>query len=840
MTRTLKTLLIAGLVFPGFSWAAGLGELKVLSALGQPLKAEVDVVALKEGDSESLNAKIASPDAFKRVGVDYNPLLANVKVTIAKHPDGQPYIALSSSQPVNTPFLDVLIDLSWASSQIEREYTMLFDPVEFAKTPAVSPPVALPERHVVARPKPAVQAAAVKPAEQKPAEKTAQKPVEAKQAHETKAKTLTVEKGMTLSGIAMSTKPKGISLEQMLVALYRENADAFVGKNMNRLIAGKVLNIPDSDTISSIDKHDAAKVVEVQAIDWNAYRQRLASYAVERKGELKRSVSGKITASVEKPPVAPQPKEVLKLGKGGKATVAEADKAASVKAMNDASERILTLEKNIQQMKKVLALKNNALAQKQAKPEPSFFDMDNPVMLGAAGGLVVGLAGIGILISRRRKKAAEHELPPAAQPAEELPSLGQSFDEAPREEATRADPLEEAQLYLSYRRFEQAEQVLKEALREEPGNFEAHLLLMKVLAASGNKERLENAARALQSERPSDDTWMQAMEIGQGADPDNPLYAGAASVQPAIDVAPKAENLDFDLDLSSEAHEAAEAPAEPVQAQEAPDIDFSSLEEEKVEEEKVEPEMIDFDLSSLEAHEEEEKAEEEAAEVEAIDFDLSSLEAPAEEEKAEEEKVEPEMVDFDLSSLEAPAEEEKAEEEKVEEEKVEPEMVDFDLSSLEAPAEEEKIEEEKVEPEMVDFDLSSLEAPAEEEKVEEAGTEEADIDLSSLEAPEEEAPAKEEEAFDLSEIPSLVETQAKPKQPEMSMPDVDLHLGDEPVEAAPKDQAWYEVATKLDLAKVYQEMGDLEGAREILGEVMTEGDSEQKSTAKAMLDSLST
>jgi pilus assembly protein FimV len=715
MTRTLKTLLIAGLMIPCASWAAGLGELKVLSALGQPLRAEVDVVALKAGDSESLKARIAFPDAFKQAGVDYNPLLSGVTVTIAKHPDGQPYIALSSTQPVNTPFLDVLIDLSWASSQIEREYTMLFDPVEFAKTPAVSPPVALPERHVVAAPKPSVKAVAPKP--------VVQKPVEAKQAHE--AKTLLVKKGMTLSGIAMATKPKGISLEQMLVALYRENSDAFVGKNMNRLIAGKVLNIPDSSAISSIDKHDAAKVVEVQAIDWNAYRQRLASYAVERKGELKRSVSGKITASVEQPAVAPQSKEVLKLGKGGKATVAEADKAANVKAMNDASERILTLEKNIQQMKKVLALKNSALAQKQTKPEPSFFDMSNPVLLGAAGGLVVGLAGIGILISRRRKKAVEHELPSAVEPEEMRPSLRQAYEEAPKEEAVRADPLEEAQLYLSYRRFDQAEQVLKEALQEEPGNFEAHLLLMKVFAASGNTESLEHAARALQSARPSDETWMHAMEIGHGADPGNPLYAGAASVQPVSDLAPKAENLDFDLDLSAEAHELAE---EPVHAQESADIE------------------------------------------------------PAAEEQAEEAKAEPEMVDFDLSSLEAPAEE--------------------------------QAEEAKAEPEMVD--------------------------LSIPEAPEEEkAPAKEEEAFDLSDIPSLVATEAKPRQPEMAMPDVDLHLGDEPIEAAPKDQAWYEVATKLDLAKVYQEMGDLEGAREILGEVMNEGDSEQKSTAQAMLDSLS-
>ena len=787
MTRMLKILLAAGLIFPGFSGAAGLGELKVISALGQPLKAEIDVVSLKEGEGESLSARIASPDAFKQAGVDFNPLLSNVKLAIAKHPDGRPYIALTSTQPVNMPFLDVLIDLSWSSGDIEREYTLLFDPVEYAKTPGISPPVALPTHKLIA---PETKPVATKPAAPKPSETTKAVPAAAKSA----AKTLKVEKGMTLSGIALSTKPKGVSLEQMLVALYQENSDAFLDKNMNRLIAGKVLHIPSGDEVASVDKHDAAKVVQVQAIDWNAYRKRLASYAVERKGELKRSVSGKVTASVEKPPVAPEPKEVLKLGKGGASTAsAEADKAAKVKAMTDASERIQTLQKNISEMKKVLALKNKALSQEKKKPEPSFFELDNPVMLGAAGGLVVGLAGIGLLISRKRKKSVEAE--PEAEmgvaaepPMETRPALSQPIEAGHQEEAVRADPIEEAQLYFSYRRYEQAEEVLKEALKEEPGNFEAHLLLLKVLAAGGDAAKLEGAAKVLQALQPAQDVWAQAAEIGYAVDPGNPLYAGAAHAEePPVDLSPKADNLDFDLDLSAEAeavHE--EAPQEQV-----------------------------ADLS--EVHAEEEAAEE--PESEAVDFDLSSFEMPAEEEKAEEETAAPEMVDFDLSALETPAEEEKAEEETAA-----PEMVDFDLSALETPAEEEKGEEETAAPEMVDFDLSALETPAEEEKVEEAA------------APAEEARA--DEAFDLSEIPSLVEAKAKPKQPEMGIPDVDLHLGEEPKAPEQKDQAWYEVATKLDLAKVYQEMGDIEGAQEILGEVMNEGDSEQKATAQAMLDSL--
>ncbi|MHB1300250.1 MAG: FimV/HubP family polar landmark protein, partial [Burkholderiales bacterium] len=647
-----------------------------------------------------------------------------------------------------------------------------------------------------------------------------------------------VKKGDTLSGIALATKPAGVTLEQMLVALYRANSDAFAGKNMNRLDAGTILRIPGSEEITAIGKSEAEKVVQLQAVDWNAYRQKLASDVTERGAGLKRSVSGKITASAERKPVAPQAQEVLKLSKGEASSPAAAEeaKAAQVKALNDASERILMLEKNIREMKRLLELKNKALAGASAplavaKPvaETSLIDdiMANPVLLGAAGGAVLGIAGLGLLVSRRRKKSLEQAVSGFsdheemhAEPEPEKPTA--KAEEAQPEIVMEADPLEEAQLYISYRRYDQAEEILKEALQTNPGNFDALLLLMKVHAASGEKDKLEVAARKLQAADPSHEIWERAMEIGFVADPENPLYGGAvreheAEPPAAIELA-EPESLDFDLGME-------ESPVEAVETEALPELKDGG--------------MVDFDLSSMLEEAPAEAAEE--SPVEAVETEASP------------DLKDEGMVDFDLSSMieEAPAE--AAEESPVEavETEASPDlkdegMVDFDLSSMleEAPAEtaeeapSEAVETEEV-PElkdegMVDFDLSSM--------IEEAPAEAAEAAPDEAAAPEiqEEVAALSGASFDLSEIPSLVETGSKPKQPEMPLPDVDLHLGEEPGEiSAPKDQNWYEVATKLDLAKVYQEMGDQEGAREILEEVMTEGDSDQKAMAKAMLDSLS-
>ena len=934
MIRTmLKVLPLAGLLFlQSLSHAAGLGELKVISALGQPLKAEIDLVSMKSGESESLQAQVAPADAYRLAGVAYNPLLTHVKVSIAARPGGQPYIRLTSPEIVNDPFLDVLIQLSWSSGQLTREYTMLFDPVELApQAPAVSPPVALPERRLSTP-----EAASI------PGVRSGQIGGLAKA-----GKYGPVKRGETLSGVALATKPDDVTLEQMLVALYRANAEAFAGKNMNRLEAGKILNIPGKSEIEATGKNEAAKFVRIQAVDWNSYRQKLASSVVERGGGLKRSVSGKITTSVEgkEAPVPPQPKEVLRLSKGeaSSANTKAEEQAANIKSMNDASERILALEKNIQDMKKLLALKNKALSRTKtgasaplaiAKPvaapkaPPSFLDelMGNPVLIGVAGGAVLGLAGVGLLIARRRK--AEHEEMPFDMPA--VVPMGRRAEHVLEKPAIKAkpvqpeepeepDPLEEAKLYFSYRRYAQAEALLNETLQADPSNFEAYLLLLRVHAFTNDKAALELAARKMQAASPPAEIWEKAMEIGFAADPKNPLYGGAvrkADQEPAaIDLSePAMDGLDFDLDfdMGSSASSAVDldlgqVAEEQAAAEEAVDFDMSQfLFEEEKEEKKDESPVgggkaagevgdVDFDLFAMMADDAQSKPAEEAvdfdmssmveakpahaAEEEAVDFDLSSM-VGAESAYA----AEDEAVDFDLSSMVGakPAENDGAIDfdlSSVVEETPVPEEspVDYDFSAMlkDAPAPEQSsahldlssmVKAAVPEEAPVDYDFSTMLGDAATE-IETPAEEEEPIDFTSMmaglggendalfEALEELPPAEilpeagtakvvEEKAnepvaerrFDLADIPTLAETSTR----KMAIPDVDLNLGESQKDSSGhKEPHWYEVATKLDLAKVYQEMGDIEGAREILEEVMNEGDADQKSMAKSMLGSLS-
>ena len=121
-------VLAAWLVFASFAThAAGLGDLRVLSALGEPLRAEIDIVELTSAERDSLNVRIASSEAFRKAGIEFNPALIGVKLSIQRR-DGKPVILVTTKDRVNEPFLEMLVELEWASGRLVRDYTVLLDP----------------------------------------------------------------------------------------------------------------------------------------------------------------------------------------------------------------------------------------------------------------------------------------------------------------------------------------------------------------------------------------------------------------------------------------------------------------------------------------------------------------------------------------------------------------------------------------------------------------------------------------------------------------------------------------------------------------------------------------
>jgi pilus assembly protein FimV len=400
--------------------AAGLGQLSVISPLGQPLNAEIEIVSLQPGEEEGLVARLAPPDAFRAAGIDFNPALVTVRFTIERR-GGRPLLRVRTTQPVNDPFLEMLVELQWTSGRLVREYTVLLDPPEYRgpqaiaaapaapATPAAAPepkpaeaPAAQPAPEparapapapVEAKPLPSDPAPAAEPASapapaaeaqvEKPAAAEAEKP-EAEPVGEPAAgdeRKVTVKKGDTLSEIARQNLPPGANLNQMLIAIYRANEDAFIRKNVNLLRAGRILNIPGAETVSTIDPEEAKRLVQAHMDDFAAYRSRLAtaSTSVEAPGG-RREAEGKIEPKPEAPAAAPQ--DQVRLSKADPSKPAapasqaarDDDAVARERAVKEAQSRVTDLEKNVTDLQKLLEMKNQQLAElekrAQAKPAP--------------------------------------------------------------------------------------------------------------------------------------------------------------------------------------------------------------------------------------------------------------------------------------------------------------------------------------------------------------------------------------------------------------------------------------------------------------------------------------
>lgn len=381
-------LFVILLMSPWVVYSAGLGKLTLNSALGQPLQAEIDIVTVNKDEVPSLRANLASREAFTQAGIQYENFFSTLKISIESRENGNPYIRITSPQAVNEPFLAVLIELNWSSGRLLREYTVLLDPIDSTPPQPIAPVVQSTPAIVETTAQPAQSTDLI---EEKPVKQTTESRKNLTKAEKAiKGAQVTVNRGDTLTAIASQTLPDGVDLNQMLVALYRANRDAFIADNMNLLKTGAVLQIPEDSEVAAIKKSEARAQVRVQVSDWKNYRNKLTAAVGghESPESIRQADSGKITASVDKKSLLPQgaSKEVLRLSSGassdsqGKSSdegmvnrlrMMEEDTIARNLALQEANERVAMLEKTVSNLKQLLELKNTDLSQAQTQAAES-------------------------------------------------------------------------------------------------------------------------------------------------------------------------------------------------------------------------------------------------------------------------------------------------------------------------------------------------------------------------------------------------------------------------------------------------------------------------------------
>lgn len=303
MTRSTCTLMMLLM----FGWLSGLpaqavtlGQVQMESGLGQPLSARIPVYDADDADVQSLTVRLASEDAFRRLGIDRN-LYADLQVRLQIDDSGRPYVELRTDRPFQEPVLNILIDASWRNGGRQvKEMTALVDPPFISKTAvqtidaptvALTPVVAAPTAPVSRTPpiptgSEAGQTAAPKPQAAPPAnapEPTAPKPPVPKTVPPAPAKVRSVasgavipatpdnqrevQDGESLYTIAIAhkqTHASAVSLNQMMAAIQRANPEAFIQGDANRLKRGSILRLPDENQVRALLPDDSAGLLAGQ------------------------------------------------------------------------------------------------------------------------------------------------------------------------------------------------------------------------------------------------------------------------------------------------------------------------------------------------------------------------------------------------------------------------------------------------------------------------------------------------------------------------------------------------------------------------------------------------
>ncbi|GHT97377.1 hypothetical protein FACS1894154_00580 [Betaproteobacteria bacterium] len=359
-----KASLVAAAIasFPLGAQAAGLGRINVLSGLGQPLQAEIQVNATPQ-ELQSLGAKVASPDAFVLANVPYATFVPSVTVTVENR-GNRPVLKLTSSRPVNEPMVGLLLEVTWQEGRLLRTYNFLLDPVDLpikrpepiarVAPPIVSAPDAAPLEPLNASGDTPAATAASEAEQSGSALAAAPLPHASTPAAASAGGEggYTVQRGDTLAKIASTQlSAGGIDLDQALVALYRANPTAFHGGNMNRLRTGAILKLPSNAEVQALDKAEARREVRVQASNFNAYRLKVAEntgYSAPVGGS--QAGGGRIGRVVEPSASSGGDKVELTSSGGGNAgtqarlRALEDELAARNASLKEAGERIKELE----------------------------------------------------------------------------------------------------------------------------------------------------------------------------------------------------------------------------------------------------------------------------------------------------------------------------------------------------------------------------------------------------------------------------------------------------------------------------------------------------------------
>ena len=819
------------MLFCSAGFSLGMGELDLKSNLNQRFDGEITLNNLNGLQIDEVIPNLGSQKDFDRVGVDRDYHLTDLRFKVVQRETGDMVIHVTSSKPIIEPFLNFIVEVIWPTGRILREYTMLLDPPLFGMDGVEEIDTSTSMGTSTSAPKKSSQRRKILAA---PMVSSGRSEGVVTQEYEYGL----TGPGDTLWTISLKVRPNDrVSVQQTMLALQRANPEAFINNNINLLKAGHVLRIPDMDEIESDSTREAIAEVRVQNEEFQDYRSSDSDTSVTQldarkssrrdsgdagtgdDGELKLLASDQTGArSGADDARAAELEDSL--------AVSREDLDRARRANNELNERMDDLASQVETLSEIVKLKDDQLAALRAElqrsqsstpaaepaatasvvsqPAESRSLLSNPFVLGGLGILLIGGIAGGLILMRRRNQ--DEDFPevlldePEAKVKLSLPDDdagdSESEDEEDEEDVTQqtSDVIGEAEIYIAYGRFPQAISFLQNAIHNEPKRVDVQLKLLEVYVQTEDATALNLQFEQLKLL--GDDT-----ATAQGAELQGQI-AGAAETSAA--------SMDATV-LSSEPIDAIAEPA----ADDDLSFDLDDLDAEIEDDD-------DLDLGdALDAADEgDELTLDEAMELGDADLDLD-LDALSDEPAATDDAD----LDLDLGD-----------------------DLDLDLDDDDGIADTQQLGGGELDL-SEELDLSDdLDLSDELDLDSDDGDDDA-LDLGDLGLDDDDDGAitldlddDDDDALDLSDLADDNELDLGDDDDALDLGSLDddvLDLGDlEDDDDLGELNLDEDASSKLELARAYIEMGDKEGAKSLLDEVVSEGTDAEVSEANELLGSL--
>jgi len=652
--KIIHWLLVGTLLCPIYAHALGVGGIKLNSTLNQQLDAEVELLGIKPDELEGIDIQLASPDVYERMGIDRNPKLDGLRFRVKEHEDGGYYIHISTRPSLAEPFLNFLIEVNWNKGRLLREFTVLLDPPLIdEKPPAVAAPESdLPPSFTVTTDQESdtdsTLTSPITESEESVSERLLAEIEEitknevesggvADRSTEsditTEIASHTVREAEYLWRIADEMRPSGISIEQMMLALKQQNPDAFFGDNVSMLKAGAVLRVDDSSSLDAISDSDAKIEIAKQNQAWLAYRkERQARNAVAVESANQVPKGSDLSDQPAEVDIATNESTGTKLRLETPIDGAQAERESQTNAVLEAAQedlaqlnielvlsretieagrreneelisRISSLQEQMASMQSIIQLKNAELQKLQSgvSPDQSGKNVEPLVSMDANNGdakitqadvnkaraitenskdtlfddvvtiaasiisVMLLLSIFWILRSKSGKKETVNTFEVEQPLEQDIEKLFPEDDKATRESSTPVikfneskpeenavekkeeelkditfensevfmsnenllDPIAEADVYLTYEKYDKAESLLKDAINATPTRTDLKLKLLEVYTLSNNliefDKQAENVFEAIGGDV-NHQYWKHAKLMAKNIESISPLF----------------------------------------------------------------------------------------------------------------------------------------------------------------------------------------------------------------------------------------------------------------------------------------------------------------------------